>query len=125
MQGSLPGEVLLTVQNLAGDGVFGFTHTGFEAQLQGGDSGSPLMVPVGGTLMLAGIAWAIGTGDIDPTASVEQRPVSAFTYTGSYTDEIVTLVPELVTVPEPAAAVATAEFLASGLLLRRRTGISL
>jgi hypothetical protein len=115
------GDVLLTVQNLAGDGVFGYTHTNFEAQLQGGDSGSPLMVSSGGRLMLAGIAWAVGPGDIDPTALVANRPVSAFTYTGSYTDKIVTLVPELAIVPEPASALATAVFLASGLLLRRRS----
>jgi hypothetical protein len=71
--------------------------------------------------MLAGIAWAVGPGDIDPTALVANRPVSAFTYTGSYTDKIVTLVPELAIVPEPASVLATAVFLASGLLLRRRS----
>jgi hypothetical protein len=115
------GDVLLTVQNLAGDGVFGFIHTSFEAQPQDLDSGSPLMVPAGGRLVLAGITWAIGTGNIGSPSSVVQRPVAAFTYTGSYTDEIVTLVPELAIVPEPASALATAVFLASGLLLRRRS----
>jgi hypothetical protein len=126
MVGGSTGDVLLTVQNLAGDEVFGFTHTSYEAHPQGGDSGSPLMVPSGGRLVLAGITWAIGTGDIDPSPTLDaDRPFGAFTYTGSYTNEIVTLVPELSTVPEPASALATAVFLASGLLLRRRATRSL
>jgi hypothetical protein len=84
------------------------------------------MVPSGGRLVLAGITWAIGTGDIDPSPTLDaDRPFGAFTYTGSYTNEIVTLVPELSTVPEPASALATAVFLASGLLLRRRATRSL
>ena len=89
------GDILATVQNLAGDGSFGFTHSGFEAQLQGGDSGSPLMMLADGRLVLAGIAWAIGTTDIDPDPTgVAARPITAFTYTGSYAGELLSIIPE-------------------------------
>jgi hypothetical protein len=119
--GGTTGDGLVTLQNLAGDGVFGFTHTGFEAHPQGGDSGSPLMIVADGRLVLAGITWAIGTVDIDPSlAGVVERPAAAFTYVGSYEDGIVALAPELSAVPEPASALATAVFLASGLLPRQR-----
>jgi hypothetical protein len=115
------GDALLTVQNQQGDGTYGFTTTGYEAQLQSGDSGSPLMIPTGSGLILAGIATAIGTADIDPSPTSEaNRPVTAFTYTGSHTEEIVTLVPELATIPEPTSACATVMILVSVLLLRHR-----
>jgi len=118
-------DALLTVQNLDGDAYYGFTHTGYEAHPQGGDSGSPLMIPYDGGLILAGIAMGIGTVDIDPSESSEvNRPIAAFTYTGSYTDEIVALAPELSAVPEPASLLATAMVLASGLLLRHRATAS-
>lgn len=107
------GNILATVQNLTGDAGFGFTHTGFETQLQGGDSGSPLMLLADGRLMLAGIAWAIGTIDIDPDLTNKtERPITAFTYTGSYAGEILTLIPE--------PGVAMLALLAGGLLAMRR-----
>jgi hypothetical protein len=119
--GSSISDALLTVQNMEGDAYYGFTRTGYEAHVQGGDSGSPLMIPYGGELILAGIAMGIGTADIDASPTSEAiRPLAAFTYTGSYTDEIVTLVPELSAVPEPTSALATALVLAGGLLLRHR-----
>jgi len=123
--GGSTGDVLLTVQNQPGDGLFGFTSTRYEAQPQGGDSGSPLMIFAGDRLMLAGITWAIGTADIDPSPTwVADRPIAAFTYTGSYTDGIVALVPELASVPEPESSLATAVLLAGGLLPRRRSPFS-
>ncbi|MEI6656247.1 MAG: hypothetical protein WCP45_15905 [Verrucomicrobiota bacterium] len=89
------GDVLLTVQNLTSDTAFGFTVTGFEAQLVSGDSGSPLMIQVDGRLVLGGIAWAVATDDIDPNPITSvNRPLSAFSYTGSHTAEILALIPE-------------------------------
>ena len=111
------GDVLVTVQNLTGDAAYGFTLTGFEAQLQIGDSGSPLMLVADGKLVLAGIAWAVGPVDIDdnPTITVE-RQASAFTYTGSHTTEL------LAFIPEPGADLLA---LAGGVLfaMRRRRGV--
>jgi hypothetical protein len=110
---SAVGDVLVTAQNQALDALYGYTLSGFEAQLNGGDSGSPLMLVVDGRLMLAGIAWAVGTADIgpDPTHPVN-RPVSVFTYTGSYAADILPLI------PEPATACMT--LLAAVLLAARR-----
>ena len=88
------GDVLATIQNQAGDSSFGYTMSGSEAHLQGGDSGAPLMIVDGGELMVAGINWAIGTTDIDPGAAVLNRPISVFTYTGSYTGQILVMIPE-------------------------------
>jgi hypothetical protein len=53
---SAVGDVLVTAQNQALDALYGYTLSGFEAQLNGGDSGSPLMLVVDGRLMLAGDA---------------------------------------------------------------------
>ncbi len=89
------GDVLLTAQNLTSDATYGFTVTGFEAQLVSGDSGSPLMMVAGGRLVLVGIAWAAGAVDINPDPNIViNRPGSAFSYTGSHTTEILALIPE-------------------------------
>ena len=107
------GDVLATIQNQAGDSAFGYSLTGYEAQLQGGDSGSPLMLVDGGNLVVAGIAWAIGTVDIDPSGVTVNRPITVFTYTGSYANQILVLIPE----PSTAGLVG---FAGIAMLARRR-----
>lgn len=92
------GDVLITVQNNAGDSAYGYTHTTYETNLASGDSGSPLLMVSGGDLVVAGIALGVGTATIGP-AETQPRDFTAFTYTGSYSSEIqdyldATLVPE-------------------------------
>ena len=67
--------------------------------------------------VLLGIAWVIGTVDIDPEpGKVAERPISGFTYTGSYANEILALIPE--------PGVGLLALLAGGVLAirRRRAG---
>ena len=115
--GASTGDVLETVQNLTGDELYGDYLTDYEAQYQGGDSGSPLMMLAGGKLLLLGVAWAIGPDDIDPDPNnVVERPSSVATFTGSHASEILTLI------PEPGV---TCLALAAGVVLaarRRRVG---
>jgi len=106
------GDVLLTVRNQPGD--TGFVHTSYEANLAGGDSGSPLMTISAANLVVSGIAWAIGTVDIDPGAGVTNRSATIYTYTGNHATAIQNYV-SLNSVPEPGIwmlAAITALFLA-------------
>ena len=98
--GASTGDSLLLVDNEIGDPAF--TMTSFEAKVNGGDSGSPLMIVTGGNLTIAGIAWATGTVDIDPAEETEvNRGVSAYTYVGNHTSEIVSFLGAN-PVPEPS-----------------------
>ena len=99
------GDVLLMVQNQAGDA--GFTRTAYEAQLAGGDSGSPLMTVSAGNLVVSGIAWAVGTLDIDPGPGVTNRPGTIYTYTGNYAPVIQNYV-AVNAVPEPSSSALAA-----------------
>jgi hypothetical protein len=108
------GDVLLTVQNLPGDA--GFAHTFHEADANGGDSGSPLMMISGGDLVVAGIAWASGSLDIDPGAATVARDFTVYTYTGNYAAAIQSYI-ALHPVPEPDTALLA---LAAALLIPRR-----
>lgn len=113
--GGSTGDTLVTVRNLSGDGTWGFATTGYESQLTVGDSGSPLMLVSGGQLVLAGIAWAIGMADIDPSAAVAARELSYFTYTGNLEGGISNYI-ALNSVPEPSVLALAA----AGLSLTRR-----
>ena len=108
------GDVLLFAQNLPGDP--GFTLTSFETDINGGDSGSPLMTVSGGNLVVSGIAWASGTTDIDPGPATAIRNLSVYTYTGNYAATIQSYIAAH-PVPEPSAAVL---FAGSFLLIGRR-----
>ena len=106
------GDVLLLAENLTGDP--GFVMTSFETDVNGGDSGSPLMTVSGGSLVVSGIAWASGTTDLDPGPGTTTRNLSVYTYTGNYATAIqayITAHP----VPEPSAlALLAGSFLLIG-----------
>ena len=93
------------VQNQPGDA--GFIHTPYEANLAGGDSGGPLMTLSAGNLVVSGIAWAIGTVDIDPGPGVTNRPAAIHSYTGNYAPAIQNYI-SLHAVPEPSSATLVA-----------------
>lgn len=113
----LTGDVLIMVQNQPGDA--GFIHTPYEANLAGGDSGGPLMTLSAGNLVVSGIAWAIGTVDIDPGPGVTNRPAAIHTYTGNYAPAIQDYI-SLHAVPEPASATLVAMMALLGFRRRRR-----
>lgn len=113
----LTGDVLIMVQNQPGDA--GFIHTPYEANLAGGDSGGPLMTLSAGNLVVSGIAWAIGTVDIDPGPGVTNRPAAIHSYTGNYAPAIQDYI-SLHAVPEPAGATLVAMMALATLRRRRR-----
>lgn len=106
------GDVLFLAENLPGDP--GFVMTSFETDVNGGDSGSPLMTISGGNLVVSGIAWASGTTDVDPGPGTSTRNLAVYTYTGNYTTAIqayITTHP----VPEPSTlALLAVAFLFTG-----------
>ncbi|MEX0329985.1 MAG: hypothetical protein AB3N64_01050 [Puniceicoccaceae bacterium] len=74
-------QAVLAYQDLPDDPDF----VSFEAYLQIGDSGAPLLRDVGGVLTLIGINWFIGTVDIDSRPAFEDlRNLSGFSYIGNY-----------------------------------------
>lgn len=93
------GDVLFLAENLPGDP--GFVMTSFETDVNGGDSGSPLMTISGGNLVVSGIAWASGTTDIDPGPGTSTRNLAVYTYTGNYTTAIQAYITAHA-VPEPS-----------------------
>jgi hypothetical protein len=93
------GDALFTIKNLSGDSAYGYSYTPYEAQLAVGDSGSPLLAVSNGNLIVAGIAWAVGSLQI---ASGVFRDASVFTYTGSYSAQIENYI-SASNVPEPSA----------------------
>ena len=110
--GDAVGDIIYTIRNLSGDGLYGYGVTSYEAQLAGGDSGSPLFAISGGNLVVAGISWAVGS----LTTVAGPRDFSAFTYTGSYAGDIQDYV-ELAVVPEPASVMLIS---IAGILLGAR-----
>lgn len=92
------GDVLLTIANLSGDSIYGYSPTTYEAQLAAGDSGSPLLAVSNGDLIVAGIALGVGSVQI---ASGVFRDFTAFTYTGSYVTPIQNYI-SASPVPEPS-----------------------
>jgi len=96
-EGGSTGDVMCLIHNVDGDG--GYLYEYNEALLQGGDSGSPLLLATAGGLQVAGTAWAIETTNIPEG----QRWYSIYTYTGNYTSPIQTYI-DANLVPEPAVA---------------------
>lgn len=106
------GDVLLLAENLTGDP--GFVMTSFETDVNGGDSGSPLMTVSGGNLVISGIAWASGTTDLDPGPGTTTRNLAVYTYTGNYATAIQSYITAHA-VPEPSAlALLAGSFLLIG-----------
>ena len=92
--------------------------------LNGGDSGGPSFVVVGGQLALVGIHWFKYSGDTDPNS---EPTGSGDTYVSRYITEIDALMKPsgeqltVVAVPEPSAILLLAIGLPGvGLILRRR-----
>lgn len=102
-------DVVVTVANQPGDSIFGYSPTTYETQLSGGDSGSPLMVRFGSSLIVAGTALGVVSVDIDPGLGVATRGLSAYTYTGSYATLIQNYI-GISAVPEPAISIFPAIF---------------
>ena len=57
----------------------------YEASLQTGDSGAPMMVENDGSLTLVGINWFIGTNS-------NNDPLNGFSYVGNYSSDIETFI---------------------------------
>ena len=116
---------LLTFQNEIGDQ--GFNVTGFEADLNGGDSGSPLLTVIDGDLVLLGLGSGSGTVDLPigtgPTGApiFEERDTSIFSFTGNYAEDIQGFIDvnEINNIPEPSAFLLS--FLAFFSLSLRRS----
>ena len=100
--GTTSAPALQTVYDLPSDSNF-INH---ETQLASGDSGAPLFINDGGTLLLIGINWAIGQVDIDPNPVKEDtRNVSFYSYLGNHSSQIQQYVDTHATaVPEPSIA---------------------
>lgn len=116
-------DIVYTVANQPGDSVFGYTPTLYETQLNAYDSGSPLLALSGGSLLVAGTALGVGSGDIAPGASVATRGFTAYTYTGSYRSLIEDYL-SISVVPEPAVSIFPLIFAFAMIHRerRRRTG---
>lgn len=101
--GGATGNVIITVKNQPGDSTYGYTYRTYEAQAASGDSGSPLFSTDTAEPTLLGIAWAIGTTDIDPSPlGTATRDITIYSYTGQHTAAIQTFYDANV-VPEPSA----------------------
>ena len=112
--GSKTGAVFITVENETGD--VGFVKTIHEAQVVGGDSGSPLFRDDGaGGLELSGIAWLAGTTG----SGVDERRVSVYSYLGNYHTQIQNYI-DAHPVPEPSLGFLAGLAGVLGLVRRRR-----
>ena len=76
----------------------------FEADLNGGDSGSPLLTAVGGELVLLGLGSGSGTVDLGGDGASLERDTSIFSFTGNYAEDITDFI-EANTIPEPSSVV--------------------
>ncbi len=106
---------LLTFRNEVGDA--GFNVTAFESDLNGGDSGSPLLTEVNGELVLLGLGS--GSGSVDLGGDIGSRDTSIFSFTGNYSDEIQDFI-DINAVPEPSTTVLMLLVLPSLFLRQRR-----
>ncbi|MFV0337998.1 MAG: PEP-CTERM sorting domain-containing protein [Chthoniobacterales bacterium] len=103
--GGSTGDVIVTVKNQPSDSTYGYTYRTYEAQAASGDSGSPLFSTDSGTPLLLGIAWAIGTTDIDPNpVTTVTRNISIYSYTGQHTGAIEAFYNANV-IPEPSSII--------------------
>ena len=121
-------DMIILFNNDLGDDAAPLVH---EAELQGGDSGSPLFVADGSnTLTIVGVSSLTGavSGNFIDTPGppnstgdpIEQRGTSFYTYTGSYVQGIndaIALVPA--PVPEPSLVLVIGLGFALGLRRRR------
>ncbi|MGE9268497.1 MAG: hypothetical protein ACQKBY_10395 [Verrucomicrobiales bacterium] len=101
------GDVFLLIENEAGDAPFNVTS--YEADLNSGDSGSPLFILEGGELVVAGIAWASGKVELGNDVTSVERDLSVYTYTGSYGDQIEAYI-NAHAIPEPSGLFLFAAF---------------
>jgi hypothetical protein len=106
--GNDDGDFIYTVRNLnqAIDQNAGFVYETHEAKLNAGDSGGPLLTVVGGSLEVSGIAFGIGSVDIETGAGETLRDASFYTFTGNYLSQIEDYVAAN-GIPEPSTAVLT------------------
>ncbi len=109
------GDTLWAIQNENGDP--GYVWTNFEADLNTGDSGSPLMIVSGSQLVVAGIAWASGAIDIEPGPGETMRSLSIYTYLGSHVAEIQDFIGSH---PVPEPGILTLAFAGAGVFILRR-----
>ena len=115
------GDVLFAVANAPTDD----NYTTYESLLQTGDSGSPLFVFDSGLgeYTIGGVAWYINSDDFEVNAgqALQARNFTAYTYTGSYLDEINGIL-QFNPIPESSAtALLALPFL--GSVMRRRNRI--
>jgi hypothetical protein len=112
------GDAIFSVNNPATEG--SFTVTDHEAQLAVGDSGAPLFQLSGTTLFLAGMNWAVGIVDIDPSPVVANRDFSVYSYVGTSDLAISNYI---ATHPVPEPSVFFSLVLGLGLVIRRKRGV--
>lgn len=129
-------DQIVTFKNESVDNAYSFQT--YEGQLEGGDSGSPLLSFAGNELIIQGLAYAVVTdnggltGNFEVTPVVnprrdaadtfESREASFYTYVGSYESGIesaILNIPLAVSVPEPSSSLLLA-LGTVGLILKRR-----
>ncbi len=92
------------------------TDVAYETLLQGGDSGAPLFIGNGSSLLLTGINWWVGKGTINAV----EYDISGYSYIGNYDVEISTFI-NANAVPEPSSfALITSLIALAGAGRRRR-----
>lgn len=92
---------LITIRNQVGD--VGFNTTLFEADLNGGDSGSPLFSVDDNGLTLLGLGSGSGEINLGTDTDPIDRDASIFSFTGNYSDEIQSFINAnaISSIPEP------------------------
>lgn len=118
-------DQVVTFENVLSDDAF----TAFEAQLEAGDSGSPLFSVVGGELRVEGLGYAVVAdpsfleGNFEdtpgPMDGLELREATFYSQLGSYKDGIELAIAGVPSpIPEPSALLLVAS--AVGVSLSRR-----
>lgn len=121
-------DQIVVFENIPGDDTL--TMTAHEAQVQSGDSGSPLFSVSAGGLFLQGTAWAVSLdvpgNFIDTTGSpgsgtdpLEARNASFYSYIGSYQTAIADTI-AFIPAPVPEPTTALLSLLTLPFFFRRR-----